>query len=428
MAVILRGQCSTHVGDAIYYHLQQNLFDNLFKFAKINVAESEEFTPNIEKLRNQLFQDLLGKSTGNLRDIVKKDSVFIYIDNILSTQDLRRILGSKLKDRKKVRLLIRSPNKGLSSALTEYGFEKIHGVEQDSVNNAESCEDPALMVKDCLKTWGVENFDSSNDPLERLRDIMLEVKREDKCVGEEEDAIARREDVCVIEEDSEAKREDKSVVKEDATARRDDQSAVEEKAEEKGKGTIEEDAKREDEAVLQEKAEGKGKVAVEEDIKRKDKGEVEDMLVRLGFCLAFEYTFQILPLTAQDAFLDICYYFLGWDWNEVSVIVGKEELETLEANTWVTKNQRYQITVPQMLVDFSKSKTKVSRISIKDDRVADLFRDKVRIYPSVVFFLFTSPSPFVLTSSWTFILASSQRISKDFGCSAQSSQSQFLLK
>ncbi|KAH9290164.1 hypothetical protein KI387_034281 [Taxus chinensis] len=33
---------------------------------------------------------------------------------------------------------------------------------------------------------------------------------------------------------------------------------------------------------------------------------------------------------AQEAFLDICSFFFGWEWEEVACIVGEEELESLE--------------------------------------------------------------------------------------------------
>ncbi|KAH9290165.1 hypothetical protein KI387_034282 [Taxus chinensis] len=42
------------------------------------------------------------------------------------------------------------------------------------------------------------------------------------------------------------------------------------------------------------------------------------------------FAYEELQPSAQEAFLDICSFFFGWEWEEVACIVGEEELESLE--------------------------------------------------------------------------------------------------
>ncbi|GLJ17740.1 hypothetical protein SUGI_0309660 [Cryptomeria japonica] len=104
------------------------------------------------------------------------------------------------------------------------------------------------------------------------------------------------------------------------------------------------------------------------DTRKKVSGWVdEENLVKTGFKFALENAFLNLSAPAQDAFLDICAFFVGWDWDEIPFIVGKTEVETLHENAWVTKSHNNKIAVPGVLCEWGLSRTKRVRLTKRDE-------------------------------------------------------------
>ncbi|XP_057868828.2 uncharacterized protein LOC131075898 isoform X2 [Cryptomeria japonica] len=104
------------------------------------------------------------------------------------------------------------------------------------------------------------------------------------------------------------------------------------------------------------------------DTRKKVSGWVdEENLVKTGFKFALENAFLNLSAPAQDAFLDICAFFVGWDWDEIPFIVGKTEVETLHENAWVTKSHNNKIAVPGVLCEWGLSRTKGVRLTKRDE-------------------------------------------------------------
>ncbi|KAH9295490.1 hypothetical protein KI387_039078, partial [Taxus chinensis] len=66
---------------------------------------------------------------------------------------------------------------------------------------------------------------------------------------------------------------------------------------------------------------------------------------------------------AQEAFLDICMYFHGWEWNVVSQIVGRENLEALQARMLVTRTDSDCVIVHDILRVMGMKEAKGSRIT-----------------------------------------------------------------
>ncbi|XP_059065061.1 uncharacterized protein LOC131056351 [Cryptomeria japonica] len=85
----------------------------------------------------------------------------------------------------------------------------------------------------------------------------------------------------------------------------------------------------------------------------------EDNLIYETFNFALEYAFNYLPLRAQDAFLDICFFFSEWDWDEISLIVGKPEVETLEADAWVKRDSTNKISIPEHTLKWARETRRI---------------------------------------------------------------------
>ncbi|GLJ51993.1 hypothetical protein SUGI_1105170 [Cryptomeria japonica] len=65
---------------------------------------------------------------------------------------------------------------------------------------------------------------------------------------------------------------------------------------------------------------------------------------------------------ARDAFLDICSYFQGWEWNVVSAIVGENRLETLHKRMLVSRSEiKNQVVVHDILLLMGRKEAKNTR-------------------------------------------------------------------
>ncbi|KAH9290209.1 hypothetical protein KI387_034326, partial [Taxus chinensis] len=92
--------------------------------------------------------------------------------------------------------------------------------------------------------------------------------------------------------------------------------------------------------------------------------------------LLFAYD-DLIP-AAKDAFLDICIFFYGWDWEEVACIVGEEELRTLAEGALV-KRIAEKVNVHDVLVGIGRNKSKGIRITSTEELSSALLQNVDRI-------------------------------------------------
>ncbi|KAH9288008.1 hypothetical protein KI387_032125, partial [Taxus chinensis] len=86
-----------------------------WKHSKVTLIKNMESHPNIEELQTQILSDLTGGKHETVRDyqrgqqqlkcILERGEVFIYIDNILSKEHLENLLPKQINSQRKVRIL-----------------------------------------------------------------------------------------------------------------------------------------------------------------------------------------------------------------------------------------------------------------------------------------------------------------------------------
>lgn len=263
------------------------------KYSYVRLFDSITSVPDIPKLQNQVLQDL-GSLLEIRRDedgrkeigsILEKEVVFIYIDNVLFPDEvegcldaIERLLPTTTKKVKKLRLLITTPDKGAAvKACNKLRIKtKLYPIE--------TLEDTKAMqlVKEELND---EEEDLDNEQLNG-RDAKLD-----------SDQINQIVQICGGIP---------RVLKEVAAYIRSSQNR-------------EEAQERYHQVISERENNWKGRVRW-------------DTIARYAF--AHEHLDEEL----KDLFFDICSYFEGWNWEELSNIVGDIQLERLEDRALVTKD------------------------------------------------------------------------------------------
>ncbi|KAH9289637.1 hypothetical protein KI387_033754, partial [Taxus chinensis] len=111
----LGGSGKTTLAQAVYASLKDKLQLG-WKHSKVTLIQNLETEPNVEGLQSRILEDLSGtkQTVGDfesgrqsLKDIMEKESIFLYIDNALKMEPLEKLLPKELTSAKiKLRLLV----------------------------------------------------------------------------------------------------------------------------------------------------------------------------------------------------------------------------------------------------------------------------------------------------------------------------------
>ncbi|KAH9288659.1 hypothetical protein KI387_032776, partial [Taxus chinensis] len=130
-AVVLHGiggSGKTTLADAVCRSLENKFQDQGWKSSKVTLYQNLEEYPNIENLQSLILGHLTGLKEGvpdfqtgqqMLKDIMEKKSVFLYIDNVLHTEPLRKLLPREITNPKKLRLLLTSKKTIVSEVMKD---------------------------------------------------------------------------------------------------------------------------------------------------------------------------------------------------------------------------------------------------------------------------------------------------------------------
>lgn len=87
------------------------------------------------------------------------------------------------------------------------------------------------------------------------------------------------------------------------------------------------------------------------------------------------FAYDLLPDECKNPFLDICYFFKGWEWETVLNIVGESELNQLETRALVSKDND-MISLHDVILTMGKRKAQDTRFDFTDpkaDEIEDFF-------------------------------------------------------
>ncbi|KAH9290818.1 hypothetical protein KI387_034935, partial [Taxus chinensis] len=137
VAVVVHG-----IGGAGKTTLANSVYASLnlqgWRHSKVTLVQNLEVDPNIKKVQSDILEDLTGtkqivrdcgRGREKLKYIIEKESVFLYIDNVLRIRHLKDLLPNDLTARRKLRLLVTARKINVSSAIEnccdkEYSFDE----------------------------------------------------------------------------------------------------------------------------------------------------------------------------------------------------------------------------------------------------------------------------------------------------------------
>ncbi|XP_059065062.1 disease resistance protein RUN1 isoform X1 [Cryptomeria japonica] len=315
VAVIVHG-----IGGAGKTTLANEVFASLnlkgWKYSKVTLVKNLELNPDIEEIQSQILSDLTGIKHDTVRDfqegqqelksIMEKEVVFIYIDNILRRQHLEDLLPKLIDSPKKVRILVTARKTNIYAVFESCRFKpcKLYSIDSLSV-------EAALEVL-CRKIDSERNIDTM------VKERPLAKKIAEKC------------SCCPLFLE---------VV-----------GAYLHKRNNKVEAYVK---------VVGWLSDGRDFSCDKED------GFEESRIL---------FAYHELTPSAQEAFLDICSFFYGWEWNEVACIVGEEELDCLVEGALVKRKQYYydesiveSISIHDLILRAGRNKSKGNRFTSVDD-------------------------------------------------------------
>lgn len=85
------------------------------------------------------------------------------------------------------------------------------------------------------------------------------------------------------------------------------------------------------------------------------------------------FAYDSLPDECKDPFLDVCFFFKGWDWDTVADIVGEDQLDILEKRALVTKGIDSAASVHDVILTIGYQKAEGTRFKFTSSSQFDEF-------------------------------------------------------
>lgn len=78
--------------------------------------------------------------------------------------------------------------------------------------------------------------------------------------------------------------------------------------------------------------------------------------MKIGDIDTYFFAYNCLHEELKDAFLDICSFFEGWDWDTVENIVGESELDMLKSRALITRDINGVASVHDVILTIGRQK------------------------------------------------------------------------
>ncbi|GLJ51126.1 hypothetical protein SUGI_1088340 [Cryptomeria japonica] len=146
------GSGKTTLADAVYTSLKDKLHG--WKHSKITLIQNLKEDPKVEDLQSLILQDLTATKQDvrdfesgrqSLKEIIEKESIFLYIDNVLFLEPLKKLLPKDIASAKKLRLLLTARETTVSQVIE--GCE----IEPCKLYHMEPLSDDAALQVLCRK-------------------------------------------------------------------------------------------------------------------------------------------------------------------------------------------------------------------------------------------------------------------------------------
>ncbi|GLJ35379.1 hypothetical protein SUGI_0711510 [Cryptomeria japonica] len=138
------GSGKTTLADAVYHSLRDKL--NGWKYSKITLPQYLKDYPLVKELQSFILEDLTGKKEDvrdsesgrqRLKELMEKESIFLYIDNALFREPLQQLLPRDITNPKKLRLLLTARKTNISDVMEDCRIKyEIYPIEPLSLDAA----------------------------------------------------------------------------------------------------------------------------------------------------------------------------------------------------------------------------------------------------------------------------------------------------
>ncbi|KAH9290086.1 hypothetical protein KI387_034203 [Taxus chinensis] len=134
------GSGKTTLADAVWSYLKDKLQG--WRYSKIILIKNLERHPNVEEPQSLILEDLTGSKQRvrdlesgreSLKEIMKKESIFLYIDNALYIEPLQELLPKEVSTPKKLRLLFTARKTNVSQVMKDVGIRSCKNYTMESL-------------------------------------------------------------------------------------------------------------------------------------------------------------------------------------------------------------------------------------------------------------------------------------------------------
>ncbi|KAH9290103.1 hypothetical protein KI387_034220 [Taxus chinensis] len=135
------GSGKTTLADAVWSYLKDKLQG--WRYSKIILIKNLEKHPNVEDLQSLILEDLTGfkqrvrdleSGRQSLKEIMEKESIFLYIDNALYIEPLQELLPKEVSTPKKLRLLFTARKTNVSQVMKDVGIRSCKNYTMESLS------------------------------------------------------------------------------------------------------------------------------------------------------------------------------------------------------------------------------------------------------------------------------------------------------
>ncbi|KAH9289917.1 hypothetical protein KI387_034034 [Taxus chinensis] len=135
------GSGKTTLADAVWSYLKDKLQG--WRYSKIILIKNLERHPNVEELQSLILEDLTGSKQRvrdlesgrqSLKEIMEKESIFLYIDNALYIEPLQELLPKEVSTPKKLRLLFTARKTNVSEVMKDVGIKSCKNYTMESLS------------------------------------------------------------------------------------------------------------------------------------------------------------------------------------------------------------------------------------------------------------------------------------------------------